>query len=81
MMRWRGQFEEFVVCRITTRSDPLDDRDHLGPSQQFRQVIAIRRAGHRRNVRPRKDVQNLLLGYGGLEQAAVLINPANDEEG
>jgi hypothetical protein len=29
---------------------------------------------------PRKHVQNLLLGYGGLEQADVLINPANGEE-
>jgi hypothetical protein len=29
---------------------------------------------------PRKLVQNLLLGYGGLEQAAVLINPANAEK-
>jgi hypothetical protein len=28
----------------------------------------------------RKHVQNLLLGYVGLEQAAVLINPANGEK-
>jgi hypothetical protein len=28
----------------------------------------------------RKHVQNLLLGDGGLEQAGVLINPANDEK-
>jgi hypothetical protein len=29
---------------------------------------------------PRKLVQNRLLGYGGLEQAAVLINPSERRE-
>ena len=33
-----------------------------------------------RDMRSRKHIQDLLLGYGGFEQAAVLITSANDEK-
>jgi len=65
---------------ITTRRDPFGGRDQFGRGQPLRQVLAKGGNGQRRDVRPRKHVQNLLLGDGGFEQAAVLITPPNDEK-
>ena len=50
---------------ITTRRDLFGYRDQLGPGRQLRQVLAKGGNGQRRDVRPRKHVQDLLLGYGG----------------
>jgi len=75
-----GQLQKFVVLRIATGGDALTDRDPFGPGQHLRQALTKGGDRYRCDVRPLQDAQDLLLGRGGFEKAAMVIDPADDEE-
>src|SRR5579884_791371 len=73
-----GELEKLVVGRVAAGGDALDDLHRLGGGEQNRYVFAERDRRDGGDVRPRQHVEELLLGGGGFQQAAMLQEPAHD---
>jgi hypothetical protein len=74
------QLEEFIIRGIAAGGDALGDRHQLGGRQHPRHAFAQQGNRRRNYVRPAQDVQKLLLGRGGFEQAVMPVDPARHEE-